>query len=66
MRFIGIKSCVPRIEDEPYTSAINYQTEAHADANLIMGKMGVVFNRAYNDFTMFENSVDDCFFCHTE
>lgn len=28
VRFIGIKSCVPRIEEETYTSAINYQTEA--------------------------------------
>jgi ABC-type cobalamin/Fe3+-siderophores transport system ATPase subunit len=39
LRFIGIKSCVPRIEEETYTSAINYQTEAHPDADLIMVKM---------------------------
>lgn len=52
LRFIGIKSCVPRIEEETYTSAINYQTEAHADADLIMAKMGIVFNRAYNELNL--------------
>lgn len=52
VRFIGIKSCVPRIEEETYTSAINYLTEAHADANLIMAKMGAVFNRAYNELNI--------------
>lgn len=52
VRFIGIKSCVPRIEEETYTSAINYQTEAHADAALIMAKMGTVFNRAYNELNI--------------
>lgn len=52
VRFIGIKSCVPRIEEETYTSAINYQTEAHADAGLIMAKMGTVFNRAYNELNI--------------
>lgn len=36
--FIGIKSCVPRIEEETYNSAINYQTEVHADATLIKAK----------------------------
>lgn len=52
VRFIGIKSCVPRIEEETYTSAINYQTEAHADAALIMAQMGTVFNRAYNELNI--------------
>jgi ABC-type branched-subunit amino acid transport system ATPase component len=52
LKFIGIKSCVPRIEEETYTSAINYQTEAHADAQLIMAKMGTVFNRAYNELNL--------------
>jgi energy-coupling factor transporter ATP-binding protein EcfA2 len=52
VRFIGIKSCVPRIEEESYTSAISYQTEAHADAGLIMAKMGAVFNRAYNELNI--------------
>jgi ABC-type lipoprotein export system ATPase subunit len=52
LRFIGIKSCVPRIEEETYTSAINYQTEVHADADLIMAKMGIVFNRAYNELNL--------------
>lgn len=52
LRFIGIKTCVPRIEEETYTSAINYQTEAHADAGLIMAKMGAVFNRAYNELNL--------------
>lgn len=52
VRFVGIKSCVPRIEEETYTSAISYQTEAHADANLIMAKMGAVFNRAYNELNL--------------
>ncbi|HBO1833546.1 TPA: AAA family ATPase [Pseudomonas aeruginosa] len=52
VRFIGIKSCVPRIEEETYTSAINYQTEAHADAHLIMEKMATVFNRAYSELNI--------------
>ena len=52
LRFVGIKSCVPRIEEETYTSAINYQTEAHVDAGLIMTKMGAVFNRAYNELNI--------------
>lgn len=52
VHFIGIKSCVPRIEQETYTSAINYQTEVHADASLIMAKMGVVFNRAYSELNI--------------
>ncbi|WP_438279952.1 AAA family ATPase [Pseudomonas alabamensis] len=52
VRFVGIKSCVPRIEEETYTSAINYQTEAHVDADLIMAKMGVVFNRAYEELNL--------------
>lgn len=52
VRFIGIKSCVPRIEEETYTSAIKYQTEAHSDAGLIMAKMGTVFNRAYNELNI--------------
>jgi len=52
LKFIGIKSCVPRIEEETYTSAINYQTEAHADTQLIMAKMGTVFNRAYSELNL--------------
>ncbi|MBK3018715.1 ATP-binding cassette domain-containing protein, partial [Klebsiella pneumoniae] len=52
LEFIGIKSCVPRIEEETYTSTISYETEAHADANLIMAKMGTVFNRAYNELNL--------------
>ena len=52
VRFIGVKSCVPRIEEETYTSAINYQTEAHVDADLIMAKMGIVFNRGYNELNI--------------
>lgn len=52
VRFIGIKSCVPRIEQETYTSAIAYQTKAHADAELIMAKMGTIFNRAYNELNI--------------
>lgn len=52
VRFIGIKSCVPRIEEETYTSAINYQTETHDDADLIMAKMGAVFNRAYHELNL--------------
>lgn len=52
VHFIGIKSCVPRIEQETYTSTIKYQTETHADASLIMAKMGVVFNRAYSELNI--------------
>lgn len=52
VRFVGIKSCVPRIEEETYTSTISYETEAHADASLIMAKMGAVFNRAYSELNL--------------
>jgi len=52
LKFIGIKTCVPRIEEETYTSAINYQTETHSDSDLIMAKMGTVFNRAYNELNL--------------
>ncbi len=52
VRFIGIKSCVPRIEEETKKSVISYQTEAHADADLIMAKMSEVFNRAYNELNI--------------
>lgn len=52
VRFVGIKSCVPRIEEETYTSAITYQTEAHADAGLIMAKMGTIFNRGYTELNL--------------
>jgi ABC-type lipoprotein export system ATPase subunit len=52
VHFIGIKSCVPRIEQETYTSAINYQTEAHVDADLIMKSMRQVFNRAYSELNI--------------
>ena len=52
LKFIGIKSCVPRIEEETYTSTISYETEAHADANLIMAKMGTVSNRAYSELNL--------------
>lgn len=52
LKFIGIKSCVPRIEEETYTSTISYETEAHVDANLIMTKMGTVFNRAYSELNL--------------
>lgn len=52
VRFIGIKTCVPRIEQETYTSAISYRTEVHADSALIMTKMGTVFNRAYTELNI--------------
>lgn len=50
--FIGIKSCVPKIEEETYTSLISYATAPHNDAELIMAKMGVVFNRAYDELNI--------------
>lgn len=45
--FIGIKSCVPKIEEETSTSMIRYVTAAHRDQNLIRQKMSAVFNRNY-------------------
>lgn len=50
--FIGIKSCVPRIEEESSTSLISYATAPHQDAALIMEKMGVVFNMAYEELNI--------------
>ncbi|WP_081034022.1 AAA family ATPase [Comamonas thiooxydans] len=52
VRFIGIKTCVPRIEEETKKSAIDYQTEPHADSELIRSKIATVFNRAYNELNI--------------
>lgn len=52
VRFIGIKSCVPRIEEETYTSKIKYQTEAQVDAQRIKNSMAMVFNRSYEELNI--------------
>lgn len=50
--FIGIKSCVPKIEEETYTSLISYATTPHHDTDLIKAKMGIVFNREYQELNI--------------
>lgn len=45
--FIGIKSCVPSIEEETYSNLIRYVTAPHGQSALIMEKMSQVFNRRY-------------------
>lgn len=45
--FIGIKTCVPSIEQESYSNLIRYVTAPHGNAALIMEKMRLVFNRTY-------------------
>ncbi len=50
--FIGIKTCVPTIEEETYTSLIRYVTAPHRDTALIREKMNVVFNRNYAELNI--------------
>jgi len=49
--FIGIGSCVPRIEEERLTSMIRYNTNANADeaSLLIRRHLGTIFNRRYDE-----------------
>lgn len=49
--FIGIGTCVPRIEEETLTSMIRYNTNTNADdaSNLIRGHLGTIFNRRYSE-----------------
>lgn len=47
LTFIGIRTCVPAIEEETYSNIIRYATSPHKDAQLIMDKMSLVFNRRY-------------------
>ena len=50
--FIPIKTCVPKIEIENYTSHIRYKTEPHPDAELILRKMSAVFEKEYTGLTL--------------
>lgn len=47
LAFIGIRTCVPTIEQETYSNIIRYVTSPHEDAQPIMDKMSLVFNRRY-------------------
>jgi ABC-type lipoprotein export system ATPase subunit len=47
--FVGIKSCLPKIEEETAVSAIKFDTNTHLDSSLIMEKMSYVFNRQYQE-----------------
>lgn len=49
VEFIGIKSCVPKIEDETQTSLIRYDTISilSETATKILTSLGVIFNRNY-------------------
>lgn len=49
--FIGISSCVPKIEEESLTSMIRYNTNINADeaSLLIRRHLGTIFNRRYNE-----------------
>ncbi|WP_363502384.1 AAA family ATPase [Burkholderia sp. LMU1-1-1.1] len=48
---IGIASCVPKIEEERYTSIIRYNTNHHADdASIVIRRhMSTIFNRSYDE-----------------
>lgn len=50
--FVGIKSCVPKIEEERATSAIKFSTIRHSDADLIKEKLGYIFNKAYTELNL--------------
>lgn len=46
--FVGIRSCVPKIEEESAISAIKFSTAPHVDSGLIKDKLGYIFNKKYN------------------
>jgi hypothetical protein len=46
---VGIKSCVPKIEEENAVSSISFTTSPHADTGLIREKLGYIFNKTYNE-----------------
>lgn len=50
--FVGIKSCVPKIEEESAISAIKFSTARHVDSNLIKDKLGFIFNKTYSELNM--------------
>lgn len=47
VKYIGIKSCVPKIEEEKHKNPVSYQTKEHVNKDLIIRKLGVIFNRNY-------------------
>lgn len=49
--FIGIGTCVPRIEEEKITSIIRYNTTLNADDVSLLTRrhMGTIFNRKYDE-----------------
>ncbi len=51
VEFIGINSCVPRIEAENLTSIIRYNTNTNVDdaSLLIRRHLGTIFNRQYDE-----------------
>lgn len=55
--FIGIGSCVPKIEEESYTSMIRYETNARADERSITIRehLGSVFNRRYDEINIHQS-----------
>lgn len=50
--FIPIKTCVPQIELETYTSYIKYDTADHPDSDLILKKMSSVFGKKYTKINL--------------
>lgn len=50
--FIGIKTCVPRIEDEKTAGTIKFTTTKHEDSDLIISEMSSIFNKNYGELNI--------------
>ena len=50
--FVGIKSCVPKIEEESALGVISFSTAQHEDSILIKDKLGYIFNKSYSEINI--------------
>ncbi|WP_308721319.1 AAA family ATPase [Komagataeibacter xylinus] len=50
--FIGIKTCVPRIEEERAAGTIKFSTTKHKDSDLIISEMSSIFNKNYDELSI--------------
>lgn len=57
VQYIGIKSCVPKIEEEKHKSIIKFNTTEHSNNTLIQ-QLGAIFNREYEKLLLHKTSKD--------
>lgn len=50
--FIGIKTCVPRIEEERAAGTIKFNTIKHDDSDLIISELSYIFNKNYDELSI--------------